>query len=330
MQRSTISQHFLENAHAKTSEVPEVTVVVPISERHDSLESLYQLYASELKGINKTFEFLFVLDGHFPKAQEDLRKLQGDGHPVRIIKFSKHFGESTALMEGFRQAQGKVILTLASYIQIEPSDLPGIFSAYDEGYDLVITHRHPRIDPLLNRIQSRIYHYLVNKLTGTRFKDITCGVRLIKREVLSEFNLYGDLHRFIPIFAFHKGLTVKEVKVHQRKEDTQLRLVRPGIHLRRILDILTLFFLVKFTKKPLRFFGLIGSGFFFCGTIITAYLAALRILAKVGLANRPLLLLGILLMVFGIQIFSVGLLGELILFSHAKEIEKYRIEEIIE
>jgi glycosyltransferase involved in cell wall biosynthesis len=312
------------------SEVPEVTVVVPVSERHDSLESLYQLYASELKGIGKTFEFLFVLDGPFPKAQEDLRKLQGDGCPLRIIKFSKHFGESTALMEGFRRAKGNTILTLASYIQIEPSDLKDIFSAYDEGYDLVITHRYPRIDPLLNRIQSRIYHYLVNRLTGTRFKDITCGVRLIKREVLSEFNLYGDLHRFIPIFAFHKGLKVKEIRVHQRKEDTQLRFVRPGIHLRRILDILTLFFLVKFTKKPLRFFGLIGSAFFIGGGIITVYLAGLRLIAKVGLANRPLLLLGILLMVFGIQIFSVGLLGELILFSHAKEIEKYRIEEIIE
>ena len=233
-------------------------------------------------------------------------------------------------MEGFRLAKGKVILTLAAYLQIEPDDLPKVFEAYSKGYEMVVTRRYPRIDPLINRIQSSGYHYIVRKLTGSPFRDITSGTRLIDRKILPELVLYGDLHRFIPIFAMQQGIKVKEVKVRQRKEDTRVRLVKPGIYLRRILDILTLFFLVKFTKKPLRFFGLIGSSLLISGFLITAYLGVLRLLKMIELSNKPILLLGILLMVFGIQTLSVGLVGELILFSHSKELKDYRVEQIIE
>ncbi len=310
--------------------IPEVSVVVPISERHDDIRKLYLLYSEELARMDKTHEFVFVVDGNFQLAYDELKRLKAEGHPIRIIKFSKNFGESTALMEGFRQVRGRKILTMASYIQVEPGDLVKVFSAYEQGNELVITHRYPRKDPLINRIQSNVYHFLVHKLTGTKFHDITSGVRLFDRKILSNFVLYGDLHRFIPIFAWQRGLKVKEVKVAQRKEDTSTRLVKPGVYVRRLLDILTLFFLVKFTKKPLRFFGLIGISLAAIGFIITAYLTALRLLLLTGLSNRPLLLLGILLMVFGIQIMSVGLVGELIIFNHAKDLKDYNIEEIIE
>lgn len=308
---------------------PEVSVVVPISERHDDIRELYKLYADELRKLEKRYEFLFVVDGDFAVAYADLQKLKDEGNPIKIIKFSKSFGESTALMEGFRQSKGDKILTLASYIQIEPRDLEKVFAAYDDGYDLVITRRYPRKDPLGNRIQSTIYHYIIGKLTGAPFKDITSGVRLIDRKILSEFVIYGDLHRFIPILALKQGIKVKEVNVSQRTEDTRSRLVKPGIYLRRLLDILTLFFLIKFTKKPLRFFGLIGSSLFIVGLLITFYLAALKLTGSIALSNRPLLIFGLLLMVFGIQTFSVGLVGELIIFSHAKELKDYNVEEII-
>lgn len=313
-----------------TEEIPEISVVVPISERHDDIRQLYTLYADELKNIGKRFEFIFIVDGDFHRAYSDLQELKAEGNPVRIIKFAKTFGESTALMEGFQHAKGDAVLTLASYIQIEPADLNKVFSEYDNGNDLVITRRFPRKDPLVNRIQSSVYHYIIRKLTGTAFKDITSGVRLIKKNILSEFILYGDLHRFIPIFASQRGIKVKEVNVSQRKEDTRARLVKPGVYLRRLLDILTLFFLVKFTKKPLRFFGLIGSSLFSVGILISLYLTLLKLFGGISLSNRPLLLLGILLMAFGIQVLSVGLVGELILFSHAKEIKDYTVEEIIE
>ncbi len=309
---------------------PEVSVVVPISERHDDMRKLYTIYADELKNMGKEFEFLFIVDGHFPIAYQSLRELKDEGHPIKIIKYARTFGEANALMEGFSRAKGNKILTLASYIQVEPGDLAKVFAEYDQGNDLVITCRYPRKDPFINRFQSKAYHYIVRKLTGIKFKDITSGMRLMDRKIISEFNLYGDLHRFIPIFAIKQGIGVKEVNVTQRKEDTQVRLVKPGIYLRRVLDIIALFFLVKFTKKPLRFFGLFGSAFLLCGGIITTYLAIGRIFYDIGLTNKPLLLLGILLIVFGFQLLSVGLIGELILFTRAKDIEHYRIDEIID
>jgi len=280
-----------------SEETPEVSVVVPISERHDDMRQLYRLYADELTRMRKRFEFLFIVDGSFPAAYKDLRELKEEGNPLRIIKFPRTFGESIALMEGFQQARGNTILTLASYIQVEPKDLVKVFSAYETGNDLVITRRHPRRDPLVNRMQSIIYHYIIRKLTGATFKDITSGMRLINKEILDGFMLYGDLHRFIPILAIQRGIKVKEVNVSQRKEDARVRVVRPGIYLRRILDILTLFFLVKFTKKPLRFFGLIGTSLFLPGLLVTVYLTILRLFGTIGLSNRPLLLLGILILI---------------------------------
>ena len=318
----------MENTQSK--KIPEVSVIVPISERFDDLKKLFDLYANELQKLEKDFEFIFVLDQRFNSAFEELKGLANEDNKIRIIKFAGNFGESAALMEGFNQAKGNIVLTLASYIQIEPTDLLKVFDAFNEGNDLVITRRYPRKDPFVNRIQSSVYHYIVKKLTGTSFEDITSGVRLINKKIIPEFTLYGDLHRFIPIFAVHKGIKVKEVNVTQRKEDTQIRIVKPGVYLRRGLDILTLFFLVKFTKKPLRFFGLIGSSLFFSGSLLTVYLFILRLIFSEALTNRPLLLVGILLMVFGIQTLSLGLVGELILYSHAKEISDYNIEEIIE
>ena len=182
---------------------------------------------------------------------------------------------------------------------------------------------------MVNRVQSAVYHYILKRLTGAPFKDVTSKMRLINKDVLSEFPLYGGLHHFIPVLAMQRGIKVKEVKVSQRLEETRVRLAKPRVYLRRLLDILTLFFLVKFTRKPLRFFGLIGSVLFIFGGIITFYLGILRLVSQISLANRPLLLLGILLMVFGIHLFSVGLIGELILFTHAKELDKYRVEKII-
>lgn len=320
-----------ESAVSEEQTVPEISVVVPISERHDDMKQVYELYARELEDMHKTFEFIFVLDGHFPTAFKDLQTLvTNNKNYIKIIKMSGRYGESAALMEGFKHAKGEKILTLAAYIQIKPEDLHKLFEAYEDGYDLVITRRFPRKDPIVNRIQSFVYHYIVRILTKAPFKDISAGMRLMNKEILKEFFLYGDMHRFIPIFARHRGIRVKEIEVSQRKEDTNIRLVKPGIYLRRFLDLVALFFLVKFTKKPLRFFGLIGAFLFIFGVLITVYLTILKFIEDIALSNRPLLLLGVLLMVFGIQIFSTGLVSELLLYSHSKELDDYKIEEIIE
>jgi glycosyltransferase involved in cell wall biosynthesis len=313
-----------------TNEPLELSVVVPISERHDDLKKLYRLYAEQLKQMDKSFEFIFIIDGHFPEAKNTLLQLKVEHQYIHVIELSKSFGESAALNEGFRHAKGKLILTIAAYLQVEPAELPKLFEGYSEGYEMVVTRRHPRKDPLVNRLQSAIYHFLVRKMTGTSFHDITSGMRLFGRNILSEMVLYGDLHRFIPIFAVQRGIRVLEINVSQRKEDTKVRLVRPGIYVRRFLDILTIFFLYKFTQKPLRFFGLIGLTLAIPGALITLYLGLMRLLEMVSLQNHPFLLVGILLMVFGIQILSIGLIGELIIFSRTVKGTQYRIRTILE
>ena len=152
----------------------------------------------------------------------------------------------------------------------------------------------------------------------------------MKREVAEEVHLYGALHRFFPLLAYQRGFKVTEVPVRQSPHDTRPRVYRPGVYLRRLLDLFTLFFLFKFTKKPLRFFGLIGSGLFGAGAIITGYLGLYRLLGFGGIAGRPLLILGVLLIALSIQIFSIGLLGEIIIFTHAKQMKDYIIEDILE
>ena len=272
-----------ESHHQK---IAEISVVVPITERHDDLKVLYGLYRDELVRLEKDFEFVFVLVGDFEIAFRDLSELVMEDDRVRVIRLPRRLGESAALMEGFRHARGDVILTLASYIQVEPEDLEKVFAAYEAGNDLVVTKRYPRKDPIVNRIQSSVYHFLLRLLTGTPLKDVTSGMRVIRKAIVPKLVLYGDLHRFIPIFAMLRGIKVEEVPVTQREEDTQVRLVEPGIYLRRILDLVTLFFLVKFTKKPLRFFGLIGFSLFLFGLLIAGYLTTLRLLGAIELANR--------------------------------------------
>jgi hypothetical protein len=166
-------------------------------------------------------------------------------------------------------------------------------------------------------------------MTPTHFHDISCGLKGMKKRVLEEINLYGDLHRLFPILADNYGFIIKEIKAKQRSEDTTIRLVKMGSYTRRLLDILTIFFITKFTMKPLRFFGLVGMSFFGIGSIITGYLGFYRLLGFGGIAERPLLLLGVLLMVLGIQTLSIGLIGEIIIFIHARGLKEYHIEEYL-
>jgi hypothetical protein len=195
------------------------------------------------------------------------------------------------------------------------------------GADLVVARRYPRRGSFLNRLQARVFHWLVRTLTATEFHDVTCGFRAMTRQVAEALHLYGDLHRFIPIIGRTLGFRVVEVKVKQHVEDRPTKLYGPAVYSRRILDILTVFFLVNFTRRPLRFFGLIGLGLLVLGGGITLYLGIYRLLGMGGIADRPLLLLGILLAVLGFQSISIGLLGELIIYTHARKMSTYRIAE---
>jgi glycosyltransferase involved in cell wall biosynthesis len=316
---------------AKLRGEPEVSVVIPVVERYGDLRQLYHEFAAELDRLGKPAEFIFVVDASQRGALPALRELQnevGGGAEILIITLGGAFGESAALTLGMERARGERILTLASYFQVDPKGLADAFEAL-ESVDMVVGRRHPRIDSKFNRLQSRLFHSVVGRLTGTRFHDISCGFKLMKRRVSRELNLYGGLHRFIPLLALSRGFTVKEIPLQQRDEDRGTRYHGTGAYLGRLLDILTVFFLTKFTRTPLRFFGLLGTALFFAGFVIDLIAVVQRAVAEQGLADRPILLLGVLLMVLGVQTLSLGLIGEIIIFTHARNIREYQVAEVI-
>ena len=309
----------------------ELSVVVPISEQYDELKKLYEEFSKELGSYGYSTEFIFVLDGPRHNARQVLEILKKHHSDIRIIMLNHNVGEATALSVGFEHARGKHILTLSSYFQVEPSESKRVIEKLVEGNDdLIISWRYPRIDSLFNRIQSKVFHWIIGLLTGRSFHDITCGLRAMKAEVAREISLYGDLHRFFPLFAVRRGFSVREIQVQQSQHNLRLRLNPPGVYIRRLLDLLVLFFLFRFTKKPLRFFGLIGVGLFGIGAFLTGYLGFERLFFGVGLLERPLLIMSALMIVVGAQLFSVGLLGEIIIFTHSRDAKEYHIREVLE
>jgi glycosyltransferase involved in cell wall biosynthesis len=257
--------------------------------------------------------------------------LQQVAPDVRVITLNRSFGEAAALAFGFEKARAPIILTLPAYFQVEPREIHEMIKTLATGnVDLVISQRCPRKESLLSRLQSRLFHILIHAITGRAYSDLSCGVRAMKRNVAEEVPLYGDLHYFFPILAHQRGFKVEEISVQPSRHDSGRRAFQPGSYLRRLLDLFNLLFLVKFTRKPLRFFGSIGFAMFGAGTLITGYLGAYRMLQLGGISHRPLLMFGVLLMVLGVQLFSIGLLGELIIFTHAREVKEYQIKDILE
>ncbi len=308
----------------------EISVIIPITEkkRTNNVAELYPAYKQSLETIGKTYEFICVLDGDYPHLYMAFQALKEQGEPIKILKLSKRFGESTALSAGFAHASGDYILTLPAYQQIHIDKLPMLMDAIT-GYDMVIARRYPRKDNFINQLQSRIFHALVKQITGYKFKDLGSGVRLMRRKILEEIQVYGDQHRFLPLWASRYGFKVREIDIPQSEEDAFQRLYAPGVYVRRLLDVLSVFFLIKFTKKPLRFFGLTGLFIFALGAILLILLFIQRMFMGIGLADRPIVLVGLLLFVVGIQILAIGLIGEIIIFTHAKELKEYTIEQVV-
>jgi glycosyltransferase involved in cell wall biosynthesis len=309
-------------------ELTEISFVVPVVERHDDLIELYKRFSHEASKITERYEFIFVIDDGFERAYEAAKSLRAEDPRVRVIRLQGQSGEATALMVGFEKARGNLIFTLSAYFQVDATEFEKVYLALKDKCDLVITRRFPRRDSGVNRIQAAVFHWLISRMIGTSFKDISCGFRGMKRIVLENLCLYADLHRFLPALAVKSGFRVSEVKVKQDTRDLGIRLRGVGVYLRRLIDILTLFFLVKFTKKPLRFFGLVGSGLFGFGFLVSAYIAVWKLTGNAIAEKAYILLLAVLCLVLGLQTVFMGLIGEIIIFTHAREMKDYQIESL--
>jgi glycosyltransferase involved in cell wall biosynthesis len=309
--------------------IKKLSVIVPVGWRCADAVELYNGYKRGLESLDLPYQVVFVLDGPNPKFTAGLEQLANRGEAIIVVKLTRSFGEATALMAGFEQTDGDTIVTLPAYHQIEADDIAKLVNGLQSA-DLCYGRRWPRAETWLAGRRRAAFHGLVSAVTGLKVGDLGCGARAMRRRVLGEISLYGDQHRFIPILADRLGFRVSEIDVRQSPKDYFEGRYRVREYAHRVLDIFTVFFLVRFTKKPLRFFGMAGVATFSIGLIITLILVIQRLFFNQALADRPALLLSSLLVVLGLQLFAIGLLGELIIFTHAKSIKDYQVDRVIE
>jgi hypothetical protein len=311
----------------REKDAPAVSVLVPVTYRADPLVELYEEIVTGVRGACDGFEFVFVVEPPFLELTAPLVQLAAQGEPIRVLTVGQPLGETALLRIGGPHCRRPIVLTVPSYRRVEAVALGRLIDAVRAGADLAVARRWPRRDSWMNRAHTRLFHWLAARLVGRtpqRINDVACGVRAMRRELFDEIPLYGDFALFLPFLALHDGYSVKEVPAPQHAADRQTKRRPLGIYLRRAFDLLGLFFLLRFTEKPLRFFGSVGTAVVLPGVVILAVLLVQR-LAGQGIANRPLLLLGVLFVVLGIQAIALGLIGEIIVHLHAAQRPMYRL-----
>lgn len=303
---------------------PVLSVVVPISRDRPGLEKLHAAYKAALSTPERSVEFIYVVDGPLETALASLRTLKRQGEPLEILHHAHRFGEAVALTTGFRHAGGELIMTLSEEITVKPGELDKLLAAAASA-DLVIARRMPPDGRAPGK--QRKFEYAANLLFGRRFHDLRASVRVVRRAVADEITLYGHQHYFLPLIAETHGFTVKEVEVDADRSQEKGPL---GPNLPLVLDLITAFFLIRFIKRPFRFFGGFGFAMLAIGGLITAWLVFARLFLGEALVDRPALILSSLMVVLGIQIISVGLIGEIITFSFTREHKDYKVERIVD
>jgi len=306
----------------------DLSVIIPVGNRFSDPVELYAEYCAGLDATGRSYELIFVIDGPREKFSGPLMKAVDGRQSVTVVSLTRPFGEATAIMAGFEQASGRVILTLPAYFQIDAGELPTLLGAL-ERCDLAVARRWPRAGGWFERLRRGAFHGLLRAVTGLQYRDLGCGARAFDRRVLEEIQLYGDQHRFLPVLADRRGFRVAEIDIRQSPKDRHQGVYEPRVYARGFLDIFTVFFLVRFTKKPLRFFGMIGVSLFALGALLVTWLVVERLFFGQGLTQRPALLLSTLLVVLGLQLFAIGLLGELIIFTHARQVRDYQIDRVL-
>ncbi|MGB5932197.1 MAG: glycosyltransferase [Anaerolineae bacterium] len=304
----------------------DISVVIPLLDEEENIAFLHSSLHDVLEETGKGYEIIFVDDGSRDGSFAVLTTLHDeDPNHIRVIHFRRNFGKTAALTAGFGKARGEVIVTMDADLQDDPQEIPRLLDRLEEGYDMVVAWRRDRQDPLSKRLPSRIFNGTVSFLTRVHLHDLNCGFKAFRREVIANLKLYGELHRFIPVLAHWRGYRVTELAVvhHPRKYGrSKYGVERLG---RAFVDFLVVLFLTRYLKRPLQLFGGIGAVLFLLGFGIGAYHIVLW-LRLGGIGFRPLLFAGILAMIVGVQIASIGLLGEMIRrFTYHPE-EEYSID----
>ncbi len=300
-----------------------LSVVVPLLNEGATLEQLYRELDAALAPTGVGWEVVFVDDGSTDGSYRELVRLHAAHLNVRVVRLRRNFGKAAALAAGIEVAAGDVIVTMDADLQDDPAEIPHLLAKLDDGFDVVSGWKCDRNDPFFRRFVSRIYNATTRFATGVKLHDMNCGLKAYRAEVFDHVQLYGERHRFVPVLAHHLGFSVTELPVNHRARTNGHSRFGIERYLRAPFDLLTIVFMGRYRYRPLHIFGGIGVIASLAGAAILAYLTVDKI-GGAGIGNRPLLLLGVLLVVVGIQLLSLGLIGEMLTSHHEEKVQATR------
>ncbi|MBV9256386.1 MAG: glycosyltransferase family 2 protein [Ktedonobacteraceae bacterium] len=307
-----------------------ITIVVPVMNEELNVRPLFEKLSTQLVKLEKDYEIIFVDDGSTDKTFAELQKLyQENPNIVRVIRFRRNFGKTPALVAGFSRSRGEVIFTMDGDLQDDPEEIPSFLAKMDEGYDLVTGWKFPRLDPLSKTFPSRVFNRMVSTMTGVHLHDINNGFKAYKREMIEDphLKLYGEFHRFVPIMAHWRGFRVAEIKVRHHPRTSGVSKFGAGRFARGLVDLLNVLFLTSFLRTPLRLFGPLGFWTFALGILVDIFVVVRKIFFNQQIHDQPLLFVGIVLMIFGIQFILTGLQSEMIRHYAFQPGEEYSIKQ---
>jgi glycosyltransferase involved in cell wall biosynthesis len=312
---------------------PYLSIVIPIRNESANIPELYRELTEVLEAWGRPFEILAIDDGSTDDSFARLAALQAQDARLRVIRFRRNFGQTAAFAAGFAHARGELIATSDGDLQNDPRDLPALVELVEQGADIAAGWRQDRKDTFLTRrLPSMIANWIISRTTGVHLHDYGCSLKVFRAEVVKSLRLYGEMHRFLPAIASEQGVVIAERVVNHRARRHGTSKYGLGRTIRVILDLLTVKFLLSYATRPLQIFGLLGITMGAIGGVITAYLAYQRLFGYQSIANRPLLLFGILLVFTGVQLITLGLLAEMQVRTYHESQNKtiYRIREIRE
>ncbi len=288
-----------------------ISVVIPVFDERDSLEELAAELLPVMESLGPPYEVIFVDDGSRDGGDAVMADLARRHEHVRVVCLRSNFGKGAALTAGFREARGDVVITIDADLQDDPAEIPRLLEALDEGADLVSGWKQKRNDPMNKTVPSRIFNGVARKASGVELHDLNCGFKAYRADVVRALAIPGEMYRFIPVIAASEGFRVAEVPVNHRARRHGKSKYGFERYVRGLLDLITISFVGRYRHRPMHFFGGFGLLLFLAGVAISIYLTIVKILGE-AIGGRPLLILGVLLIVVGIQLFTIGLVSELI------------------
>jgi glycosyltransferase involved in cell wall biosynthesis len=297
-----------------------LSIVIPLLNEEESLNPLANEIRKAVKPLNINYEVIFVDDGSTDGSLKVIKDICRQDRRFRFISFRKNYGKSAALQVGFKQVTGDVVVTMDADLQDDPNEIGNLLKKLQEGNDLVSGWKKKRFDPFIKRFSSRFFNYITRLMSGIKIHDFNCGLKAYRAEVTQSIKVYGELHRYVPVLADWNGFLVSEIAVthHARRYGkTKFGISR---FFKGFIDLVTVMFATRYIKRPMHFFGFFGALSFLVGLVVNGYLSFEWINGK-PLSNRPMLFLGMLLIIVGVQFFSVGLLGEMLVHNTMDEKE---------